>query len=214
MTRNPMTATAPAGQDRRFWTREGTIVGACRGLVILITGAYFNGLTTPLVFDDASIFGDASAAQDWRVARLCGRPWASAGAGADSAGRRCRRASGTAVPSGQRGTARDGGAGADGPGPPHAPAAGFPQPLPAKRWAIAAVIAAIWALHPLQTSAVTHVAGRIESTAGLFYSLVLYFRAAFRRRDEQAMKRAAIVASPGDGRRPEHGHSADSAAAV
>ncbi len=38
-------------------------------LVILITGAYFNGLTTPLVFDDASIFGDASAAQG-----LAGRP--------------------------------------------------------------------------------------------------------------------------------------------
>ncbi|ACB74635.1 tetratricopeptide repeat protein [Opitutus terrae] len=39
---------------------------------------------------------------------------------------------------------------------------------------IAFFVAALWAVHPLQTSAVSYVAQRAESLAGLFYLLVLY----------------------------------------
>ncbi len=39
---------------------------------------------------------------------------------------------------------------------------------------IALVVALIWALHPLQTAAVTYVVQRAESLAGLFYLLTLY----------------------------------------
>ncbi len=40
--------------------------------------------------------------------------------------------------------------------------------------AIAAVVAAIWGLHPLQTESVTYVVQRAESLAGMFVLLVLY----------------------------------------
>jgi protein O-mannosyl-transferase len=39
---------------------------------------------------------------------------------------------------------------------------------------IATVIALIWALHPLQTEAVTYIIQRTEVLAGLFYLLTLY----------------------------------------
>lgn len=39
---------------------------------------------------------------------------------------------------------------------------------------VALVVALIWALHPLQTAAVTYVVQRAESLAGLFYLLTLY----------------------------------------
>ena len=39
---------------------------------------------------------------------------------------------------------------------------------------IAAAIALLWALHPLQTAAVTYVVQRAESMMGLFYLLTLY----------------------------------------
>ena len=47
------------------------------------------------------------------------------------------------------------------------------------RWpvATAAVVAAIWLVHPLQTGAVTYVVQRAESLAGLFYLLTLYLAA-------------------------------------
>jgi protein O-mannosyl-transferase len=38
----------------------------------------------------------------------------------------------------------------------------------------ACAVALLWTLHPLQTQAVTHVAGRAESLPGLFYLLALY----------------------------------------
>lgn len=38
----------------------------------------------------------------------------------------------------------------------------------------ACAVALLWTLHPLQTQAVTHVAGRVESLMGLFYLLTIY----------------------------------------
>ncbi len=40
--------------------------------------------------------------------------------------------------------------------------------------ACAAAIAALWAVHPLQTESVTYIVQRVESLAGLFYLLALY----------------------------------------
>jgi tetratricopeptide (TPR) repeat protein len=41
-------------------------------------------------------------------------------------------------------------------------------------WALAAVIALLWTVHPLQTEAVTYVIQRAESLMGLFFLLTLY----------------------------------------
>ncbi len=46
--------------------------------------------------------------------------------------------------------------------------------LAAKSTPLAAMIALIWAIHPLQTESVTYVAQRAESMVGLFYLLTLY----------------------------------------
>src|SRR5262245_32905589 len=40
--------------------------------------------------------------------------------------------------------------------------------------ALAAVVATIWVVHPLQTASVTYVVQRVESLMGLFYLLTLY----------------------------------------
>src|SRR5262249_32272363 len=60
------------------------------------------------------------------------------------------------------------------------------QPALRERYATAArplagAIAAVWMLHPVQTSSVTYVSQRAESLMGLFYLLTLY---AFARRDD------------------------------
>ena len=39
---------------------------------------------------------------------------------------------------------------------------------------LALAVAILWAVHPLQTSAVTYVVQRAESLMGLFYLLTLY----------------------------------------
>ena len=39
---------------------------------------------------------------------------------------------------------------------------------------VACAVALLWTLHPLQTQAVTHIAGRAESLMGLFYLLTIY----------------------------------------
>jgi len=46
-------------------------------------------------------------------------------------------------------------------------------PLAEARW-LAAAIAALWLVHPLQTQSVTYIVQRAESLAGLFYLLTLY----------------------------------------
>lgn len=40
---------------------------------------------------------------------------------------------------------------------------------------LAAIVAALWSLHPLQTESVTYIIQRAESLVGLFYLLTLYF---------------------------------------
>jgi len=62
-----------------------------------------------------------------------------------------------------------------------------------RTWA-AALIAGLWALHPLQTEAVTYVVQRVESLMGLFFLLTLY---CFTRYAEDVLARSQPVEAKG-----------------
>ncbi len=63
--------------------------------------------------------------------------------------------------------------------------------LAARSTPLAAMIALVWAIHPLQTESVTYVTQRAESMAGLFYLLTLY--AAIRGAESQRPRRWHVV---------------------
>jgi tetratricopeptide (TPR) repeat protein len=67
----------------------------------------------------------------------------------------------------------------------------FSRPAP---W-LAASVAAIWLLHPLQTEAVTYLVQRVESLMGLFYLLTLYCAIRAHEPGRHALWSAAAVAS-------------------
>ena len=157
------------------------VLWAGAGLAGLTAWAYSNSLRVPFVFDDGSAILDNPSIRDWRRIGAILRP-----AGGTTAGRPLVNLS----------LAANFFCGGLAPRGYHAVNLGVhilaalalfglvrrtllllpPASRPGQgALPLAAVTAALWSLHPLQTQSVTYISERAESMAGLFCLLALYF---------------------------------------
>lgn len=171
----PARPRAAEGRERRFAVLAGL------ALVAAVVGAYADGLRGPLVLDDGpAITANASILRLWPLwgalhpplgMSVSGRPVANLTLALNHA------EGGTSVWGYHALNVAI-----------HALAAlalygvvrrTLQLPSLAARWGkdavpVAATVAAVWALHPLQTEAVTYVVQRVESLMGLFFLLTFY----------------------------------------